>query len=307
MINPSNEKVPVFQSRCIVFNSRNLRRTLKLAAAGLAILAMASLPAAGQRGGGGGGRHSSPDDAEYHDEVNKGVEAYKSSHLDEAIRHFQRAVQLEPNLPLAKRYLGTALAQKVVFGVDTPANLQIAQQAIRIFQDLLQIAPHDVYTIQQIAGIEFKIGKLDDAKMMQKRLLAENPKDPDAALKIGVIDLLQAHRNALAALKAAGIADDGMGNAKAPAAVKESIRAQNGALVEEALLYLNQAVENRSEFVDAMDSLNYAYKTKADLDFANEAARLDDMAKADEWRNKAFAERKANEAKKAAGAEAAKP
>jgi tetratricopeptide (TPR) repeat protein len=284
-----------------MFNSLSLFRALRLPFTCLVILAVASLPAVGQRGGGGGGRHSSPDEAEYQDEINQGVAAYKASHLDEAIRHFQRAVQLEPARPLAKRYLGTVMAQKVLPGVDSQTNLQIAQTAIRIFQDILQIAPHDVYSIREIAGIEFEIGKLDDAKTMQKRLLAENPKDGEAAFKIGVIDLLQVRHNALAALKAAGLADDGKGNTTAPTTVKESIKAQNGPLVEEALLYLNQAIENRPDYVDAMDSLNFAYKKKADLDIANETARQDDLAKADEWM------RKASEVKKAAATLAAKP
>lgn len=290
-----------------MFNSRNLVRTLRSAVAGLAVLTVVSFPALGQRGGGGGGRRSSPENAEFQDELKQGIEAYKANHLDDAIHHFQKAVQLIPNQPLGLRYLGTALGQKVVFGAETPENLKIAHEAIRNFQFLLQIYPHDVYSIRQIAGIEFEIGKLDDARSMQKRLLAESPKDPDAALKIGVIDLMQAHHNELAALKAAGLTDDGKGNSSAQAAVKDSIKAQNSALIEEALQYLNQAVENRTGFVDAMDSLNYAYKKKADLDFASETARADDLAKADEWRNRASTERKASEAKKAAATQVAKP
>ncbi|MFZ1085207.1 MAG: hypothetical protein WAN35_09605 [Terracidiphilus sp.] len=288
-----------------MLNLRKHFRMLRLAAACLAILAMASYPAAGQRGGGGGGHHSSPDDAEYQDELSQGMEAYKASHLDEAIRHFQRAVQLEPNQPMGKVYLGTAMAQKVAPGLDTPANLEIAQEAIRIFQDLLRLAPHDQNSIRQIAGIEFSIRKLDDAKNWQKRLLAESPKDPEAAFKIGVIDWMQAHHNALTALKAASITDDGVGNAKAPAAVMESIKAQNAALVEEALQYLQQAIENRPNYADAMAYLNLVYRRKADLDVGNEAARLADVAKANEWRLKAMETRKANEEKK--NAESARP
>ncbi len=291
-----------------MLNSRLHFRALKLAAAGLAILALTSLPAAGQRGGGGGGgRHSSPAEAEYQDELKQGIEAYKANHLDDAIHHFQNAVNLIPNQPVGLKYLGTALGQKVVFGSETPENLKIAQQAIRAFQDLLQEFPHDVYSIRQVAGIEFEIGKLDDAKTMQKRLLAESPKDPEAAMKIGVIELLQAHRNLVAALKAAGLTDDGKDNAAAPAAVKQSVKAQNGPLVEDALLYLNQAVENRPDYVEAMDSLVYAYKTKAALDDASESARQDDLSKADEWRTKAATERKAEEAKKSAATPVVKP
>jgi len=48
---------------------------------------------------------------EARDQLNKGVEAYKSAHYEEAIDHFQRATQLDPNLPMAKTYLATALAR----------------------------------------------------------------------------------------------------------------------------------------------------------------------------------------------------
>src|ERR1035438_3737091 len=69
------------------------------------------------------------------DQLNKGVEAYKGAHYEEAIEHFQRATQLDPSLPMAKSYLATALAQNVVAGLDTPDNLNTAQQAIDIFNE----------------------------------------------------------------------------------------------------------------------------------------------------------------------------
>ncbi len=51
------------------------------------------------------------------DQLNKGVEAYKSAHYEEAIGHFQKATELDPSLPMAKSYLATALAQNVVPGL----------------------------------------------------------------------------------------------------------------------------------------------------------------------------------------------
>ena len=78
----------------------------------------------------------------------------------------------------------------------------------------------------------------------------------------------------------------------------QSIKAQNGALVEEALGYLNQAVENRPNYDDAMAYINLVYRRKADLDWDNEAARKDDIAKASEWRNKAMEASKALEEKR---------
>jgi tetratricopeptide (TPR) repeat protein len=189
----------------------------------------------------------------------------------------------------------------VVAGLDTPENLQSAQQAIDIFQEVLDKNPHDVNSMKQIAGIEFSIKKLNEAKTWQKKVLAEDPKDPEAAYTIGVIDWMQAHQNTLAALAPEGINDDGEGNAKASKKVMDPLIAQNAPLVEEGLQYLTQANDNRANYDEAMAYLNLMYRRKADLDFGNEAARKDDLAKADEWRTKAMETRKIVEAKKNAG------
>src|SRR5208283_1941144 len=98
---------------------------------------------------------------EARDQLNKGVEAYKSARYEEAIGHFQRATQLDPSLPMAKTYLATALAQNVVPGLDTPDNLKTAQQAIDIFQEVLAKDPSDVNSLKNIASIYFSIKNLD--------------------------------------------------------------------------------------------------------------------------------------------------
>jgi tetratricopeptide (TPR) repeat protein len=235
------------------------------------------------------------------DQLNKGVEAYKSTRYEEAIGHFQKATELDPSLPTAKTYLATAIAQNVVPGLDTPDNIKTAQQAINIFQEVLAKDPTDVNSLKQVAGIYFSIKKLDDAKAWQKKVLAIDPKDPEAAYTIGVIDWTEAHENVLKALVPAGITDDGEGNAKAPIKVMQPLKAENSALVEEGLQYLTQAEQNRANYDDAMVYLNLIYRRKADVDFGNEAARKDDIAKAEEWRAKAMGTRKENEEKKNKG------
>ena len=235
------------------------------------------------------------------DQLNKGVEAYKSARYEEAIGHFQTATQLDPSLPMAKTYLATALAQNVVPGLDTPDNMHTAQQAISIFQEVLAKDPTDVNSLKQIGGIYYSVKKLDDAKVWQKKVLAVDPKDPEAAYWVGMIDFTEAHENVLKELAAAGATDDGEGNAKAPKKAMLAIQTENAPLVEEGLQYLNQAVANRANYDDAMAYMNLLYRRKADVDYGNDAARKDDVAKADEWRTKAMGTRKANEEKKNAG------
>ena len=235
------------------------------------------------------------------DQLNKGVEAYKSAHYEEAIGHFQKATELDPTLPTAKSYLATALAQNVVPGLETPDNLKTANQAISMFQEVLQKDPSDVNSMKNIASIYFQIKKLDEAKAWQKKVLAIDSKDPEAAYTVGVIDWTRAHENKLKTLLAVGVNDDGEGNAKAPKKVMEDLKAKNGALVEEGLQYLNQAVENRANYDDAMQYLNLIYRNKADMDYGNPSAVSADMASAKDWTSKAMGTRKANEAKKNQG------
>ncbi|HUB51789.1 MAG TPA: tetratricopeptide repeat protein [Terracidiphilus sp.] len=228
-------------------------------------------------------------------ELNLGVDAYKSAHYDEAIAHFQKAVDLDPSSVMAKAYLGTALSQNVVPGLATPENLKTAQQAIDVFYQVIAAEPHDVNSMKQIAGIYFNIKKLDDAKEWQKKIIDEDPSDPEAAYTIGVIDWTEAYQNALKALQDAGINDDGMGNLSAPAPVIESIRQQNAALVDEGIHYLSLAIQLRPDYDDAMQYLNLTYRRKADLDRGDDSARNADLETAKEWTEKAMATRKAKE------------
>jgi len=235
------------------------------------------------------------------DQLNKGVDAYKSARYEEAIGHFQKATELDPTLPMAKSYLATAFAQSVVPGLDTPENLKNAQQAIDMFKEVLAKDPNDVNSLKQIAAIYFSVKKLDDAKEWQKKVLAVDPKDPEAAYTVGVIDWTKAHENVLKALGPAGLNDDGEGNSKAPKKVLQQIKDQNDALVAEGLQYLNQAVANRPNYDDAMAYLNLTYRRKADCDFQDASAVKDDVAQAKNWMNKALGTRKENEQKKEKG------
>ena len=153
---------------------------------------------------------------------------------------------------MAKTYLATALAQNVVPGMTTPDNLKTANQAIAIFKEVLAENPNDVNSMKQIAGIYFSIKDLDDAETWQKKVLAVDPKDPEAAYTVGVIDWTKAHENKLKALQDAGLNDDGKGNVKAPKKVMEPLAKENAPLIEEGLKYLTMALDNRPNYDDAM-------------------------------------------------------
>ena len=237
---------------------------------------------------------------EARDQLNKGVQAYKAARYEEAIGHFQRAVNLDPTYPMTRIYLATAYMQQVVPDLTTPDNLKNAQLAIDSYQKVLDEHPNDINSLKGIASLYLSEDKFDQAKDWQVKVLAVDPKDAEAAYTIGVVDWRLAYKNAVGALKGVGLQDDGNGNAKAPKNVCSFIQKENTPPVSEGLKYLNQAVEVRPTYDDAMSYLNLMYRRQADLACGNDAARKADLAQADQWREKAMGARKANEEKKAA-------
>ena len=235
---------------------------------------------------------------EARDQLNKGVEAYKSARFEEAINHFQNAVNLDPTYPMTRIYLATAYAQQVVPDLTTPDNLKKADLAIASYKKVLSEHPGDVISLKGIAGLYFSIDKMDQAKEWQQKVMQADPKDADAPYTIGVIDWKDAYKNAVKDLASGGLQDDGKGNEKMSKQICAMIKKDNTDLVAEGLQYLNKAVELRPSYDEAMQYLNLMYRRKADLDCGDAAAQKADIAQATDWTNKAMGARKANEIQK---------
>jgi tetratricopeptide (TPR) repeat protein len=226
------------------------------------------------------------------------VQAFKNARYEEAVNHFQTAIELDPNYDTAKLYLATSYSYQVVPNLDTPENMALAQKALQGFQEILQKDPNDVTALKQIASIDFNIKKFEEAKEYQKKVIALDANDAEAHYTVGVVDWIQAYKNAQTVLAAENLTDDGNGNVKKSKAACQKLQEQNTALVDESLQYLQKAVDLNPTYDDAMQYLNLAYRRKADLECGNDNARKDDLAKADEWSQKAMGARKENEKKK---------
>ena len=101
------------------------------------------------------------------DQLNKGVESYKNNHYEQAIVHFQKAVQLDPGLINARMYLATAFVSQYIPGVDSPDNLSIAQQAIDEYQKVIDANPSRDQKVNSAKGIAYLYlneKKWDEAK-----------------------------------------------------------------------------------------------------------------------------------------------
>ncbi len=232
------------------------------------------------------------------DQLNKGVEAFKNAKYEEAINHFQKSASLDPDLKNAKIFLATAYAQNVIPGADTPENKKNAELAVNSYQQVLSEDPKNINATKGIASIYFNIGQVDQAKAWQKKVLEIDPNDPEAMYTIGVIDWTTSRKNSLKILEAMGSGDKADGNPQLPKKDCASLAVINTPLNDEALNYLNKAVEVRPSYDDAMAYLSLVYRRKAETECGNDDARKADLAQAQTWATKNMDTRKANEEKK---------
>ncbi len=233
------------------------------------------------------------------DQLNKGVEAFKTSHYEVAIGHFQQATDLDPTLPMARLYLATAYAQQVIPNLQSPDNMKNANLAIQNFQKVLNENPSKqdrINALKGIASLYLNTQQFDKAKEYQNKVIALDPTDASAEYTIGVIDWTIAYKNAIPVRQSFGLQDNGapIKDKKACAALAD----KNGPFIQEGLDALNKAVQLRPNYDDAMAYINLMYRRKADIECGDEDARKADIAEADQWVQKAMAARKANEEKK---------
>jgi tetratricopeptide (TPR) repeat protein len=124
-------------------------------------------------------------------ELKLGVDAYRSAHYEEAIHHFQRATELDPNNIPAHLYLATAYVGQYIPGVASPDNVFLADQAINHYQHVLDSDADREQKINAAKGIAYlylNIKKFDDARKFYQMASDLDPKDPEPYYSIGVID-----------------------------------------------------------------------------------------------------------------------
>lgn len=238
---------------------------------------------------------------EARNQIVKGVNAYKAAEYEDAINHFQKAVQLDPKFPMTRLYLATAYAQQVVPDLKTPQNEKIAQTAINGFMDVLQNHPNDVTSMEHIASLYYDLDEFDKAKQWNLKILQVDPKNTQAAYTIGVIDWGYAYKNLMGVVKGLKMTVNSNGIAKLPNQYCEPLKTQNADAVSEGIQYLQKALDINPNYDNAMSYMNLMYRQKANIECGDAAQQKADVQIADNWAAKQLATRRANELKQNKG------
>jgi Tetratricopeptide repeat len=239
------------------------------------------------------------------DQLNKGVKAYKDTHYEQAIGHFQEAVNLDPALIVARMYLATAYVSQYIPGVDDADNLRTANQAITEYQKVIDANPsrdQKVTSAKGIAYLYLNMKKWDDAKKYYRMASDLDPNDAEPYYSVGVIDWTACYQPRMAARAEIGMKPDEHLNAKNKDQKKvcDEMKAKNSPTIQEGIDSLNKAISLREDYDDAMAYMNLMYRERADIECDDLAAREADLKTADSWVDKAMEAKKAKAAKAAA-------
>lgn len=242
------------------------------------------------------------------DQLNKGVGSFRGGQYQQAIEHFQKALDYDPNLLNARLFLATAYFQMYSPGGDSPDNVKIGKQAISAYEDVLKNDPNNSNAISSIATIYYYMHEFQKAKELQQRRLTipDDANNPEVYYWIGQLDWALAYPKTMQLRKDLNIAnpkDPLKPDVFPPIPEKEraQLAEQNGPLIDEGIKALQKAIEIKPDYVEAIAYLNLMYRQKADIE-PDQAATAADLAQANELNQKANNIIKERQAKAASGA-----
>jgi tetratricopeptide (TPR) repeat protein len=236
------------------------------------------------------------------DQLNKGVNAFRSAQFQEAVAHFQQAASLDPTLEDARLYLAMSYFQQYAPGGDSADNLKIGQQAINAFNNVLELDPKNTTALATIGTIYYDMHDFDKAKDYQRHRIEIEPNNAEPYYWIGVMDYGLAGRNDTDARKTdpkLTVLTPSGDFPPLPEKLRADLQEKNSALINEGMEALNKAIELKPNYSDAMAYLNLMYRQRADIE-KDASARSADIKSANEWMSKAMAARGSTTAASAA-------
>lgn len=231
-------------------------------------------------------------------ELQLGVAAYKNNHYGEAMSHFEKATELDPNNINAHLYLATTHTSQYIPGVDTPDNIAEADHAVAEYRRVLDLNSNNDQRVNSAKGIAYlylNMKRWDDARKYYEMAADIDPNDQEPYYSMGVIDWTRCYQPRMEQRAQLGLRPDQQLSGKNPEQrrVCDELRAKNWSVIEDGIANLDRAIKLRPDYDDAMAYLNLMYRERADLECTEPAARSRDLKSADEWVDKAMAAKKA--------------
>jgi tetratricopeptide (TPR) repeat protein len=251
------------------------------------------------------------------DNLNKGVNAFRSGQYTAAADNFKTAIDLDPDLPSARLYLATAYMTQWVPGSEAPDNVRNMNAALEEFHTSLTSNLDDknkLVAMESLASIYYQKKDYKEAEDWQKKVIAADPKNKEAFYTLGVIawsEFVPSWREALASQ---GLRPEDPGplkdakpakNKKAAAEpdLKADLKAKYWQRLTDGIEDEKKALEIDPDYENAMSYMNLLIRYRAYFDDTREQFQAD-AKEADDWVQKYLETLKRKAAKKSAAAEA---
>ena len=121
------------------------------------------------------------------DSINKGVNAFKTGQYTEAADAFKTAIDLDPDLPVARLYLATAYMSQYIPGAETPENRRNGAAALEQFQQVLKDDPKNKLATMDMANMYYQMKDFPKAQDWNQKVIAIDPMNKEAYYTLGVI------------------------------------------------------------------------------------------------------------------------
>ncbi len=247
-------------------------------------------------------------------ELKKGNSLYAQEQYSEAIKQFQKGIELDPSDTFAWRSVGLAALALYRPGDDSPKNLEYARIATQAFENYLKDSPDDAKVQDYLMSILVNSKQYKEALAFVDQLQQRHPEEASDPKwdKYRVNVLIQAGQleqaEALAmktpgpeqpvSLYSIGVAawNKVYNNNSIDFATKQQ-------KVELGLTSLRKSVEIKPDYFDAMFYLGLMLREKAKLEIDGNA-RTADVNEAEDWLKKGLDLRKKAQATPAAAAPA---
>jgi tetratricopeptide (TPR) repeat protein len=226
-------------------------------------------------------------------ELKQGNALYQQEQYREALKQFQKGLELDPDATFAWRSVGLTALALYRPGEETPQNKQYADLAIEAFEKYLEDYPDNEKVREYLLTILVQAKRYDEAlKYLREH---GDPNDPDV-MRAEVNILTQAGRYDEAfriAQRATGSNAPEMLYTIGVATWDQAYRnpnlsyEQRGKVVDTGLAALKQALQLKPEYFEGMAYYNLLFREKAKLELDG-AKRLEYLAEADKWMKKAI-------------------
>lgn len=228
---------------------------------------------------------------ESRDQLNKGIDSFKRQAYADAVKHFDKAVNLNPKYQEARLYLATSYMVQWVPGANSPENNKNFDMAERTFKEVLQNDPSSSLALQSLAfmaynkaqtgTMEEKQAALENARSWNNKRIEVNPNDAEAYYYLGVIDFKEVYPPLQTARVDENISSDGAGPIKNPK-VKKALSDMYLAQIDKGIATLKKSLSLDTENEDTMTYINLLLRQKALLEDTEQEAKAD-VSKAEQW------------------------